>query len=193
MNMPLLAVNLVSHLTYLGVFIGTFLEGPMVGLLTGFLVKAGFLNFPLAYAAHVFGDLTADFFYYFIGYQGREKLVKKLGVSEKNLTRAERIRRLFRERPQRIIVLGKLTHVVGLPVLLGIGMSHYPWPKFLLFDFLATIIKSAVLIFLGYYLAEFWTKASDLISYLNWLGMLVIIIIVGYLAMREATKKLWRS
>jgi len=86
-----LATNLISQLTYLGIFIGTFIEGPLVGLLAGSLVRTGFLNLFLAYFAHVFGDLSADFFYYFIGRQGQRNFLKKLIMSERNLARTKKI------------------------------------------------------------------------------------------------------
>ncbi len=186
-------VSLVSHLTYFGIFIGTFIEGPVVGLLTGFLVKIGFLNLFLAYLFHVLGDLSADFFYYFIGYQGQKTLFKKFNVSDRSLAKAEKMKKLFYRHPKKVIILGKLTHIAGLPVLIGMGMSHYDWRKFLLFDFLATIIKSAILISLGYYLAEFWTKANNIISYLSWFSALLIIGIIIYFIIKKVTANLWTS
>jgi membrane protein DedA with SNARE-associated domain len=175
-----LAIDLVSRLTYFGIFIGTFIEGPAVGLLAGFLIKIGFLNLSWVYIAHVLGDLTADFFYYLIGYKGQKKFLKPFGISEKKLDRAKKIKKLFYKHPKKTIILGKLTHILGLPILLGLGMLRYPWYKFLLFDFLAAIIKSAILIALGYYLAALWTKANNVISYLSWLGVLLIIIAIIY-------------
>ena len=186
-------INLVSHLTYLGIFVGTFIEGPAVGLLAGFLVKIGFLNLFLVYMVHVLGDLAADFFYYYIGRQGQKILFKKFNISDKNLVKAEKMKKLFHRHPKKIIILGKLTHITGLPVLLGIGMSYYDWRKFLFFDFWATIIKSAILIFLGYYLAEFWTKASDIISYLSLLGIILFIIIIFYFVIKKSIKNLWKN
>lgn len=184
-------INLIGHLTYLGLFIGTFIEGPAVGLFAGFLVKVGFLNLFLAYIVHVLGDLAADFFYYSIGYHGQKIPFKKFNISDNNLIKAEKMKKLFQRHPKKIIILGKLTHIVGLPVLLGIGMLHYDWRKFLFFDFLATLIKSAILISLGYYLAEFWTKANDIISYLSLFSTLFILIIIAYFIVKKATKNLW--
>ncbi len=188
-----LIINLINHLTYLGIFIGTFIEGPTVGLLAGFLARIGFLNLFLVYVVHVLGDLTADFFYYFIGYQSQKKLFKRINISKKNIIRAEKIKKLFHQHPKKIIILGKLTHISGLPVLLGVGMSHYNWRKFLLFDFLATIIKSAILISAGYYLAEFWTKANDFVSCLSWFGLLFLLIIIIYFAMKKLIRNLWKN
>jgi len=186
-------INIVGQLTYLGIFIGTFLEGPLIGLFAGFLVRIGFLNLFLAYAVHVLGDLTADFFYYFIGWKGQRIIFRKFSISDKNLTKAEKIKKIFQRHPKKIIILGKLTHITGLPVLLGVGMSHYDWRKFLFFDFIATIIKSAVLISLGYYLAESWMKANDAISYLSWFGILFIIVIIVYFATKAIIKNLWKN
>ncbi len=181
-----LIITLVSHLTYLGIFVGTFIEGPFVGLLAGLLVKVGFLNLFWVYIAHVLGDLSADFFYYFIGYRGQKKFFRLFSIFKERLVEAEKIKHFFYLYPRKIIVLGKLTHALGLPILLGVGISRYPWPKFLIFDFLATIIKSAVLIGLGYYLAEFWIKLNNVISFLGWFGILFTVIIFTYIIFKRA-------
>ena len=191
--MASLVIALISHLKYLGIFIGTFVEGPTIGLLAGFLVKIGFLNLFLVYLSHVLGDLTADFFYYFVGYHGQKKFLERINISEKNIIKAEKIKKIFHQHPQKIIILGKLTHIIGLPVLLGIGMSRYNWRKFLLFDFLATIIKSALLISVGYYLAESWTKANDFISHLSWFGLLSLLAIIICFVMKKLVKNLWKN
>jgi len=191
--MASLVIALISHLKYLGIFIGTFVEGPTIGLLAGFLVKIGFLNLFLVYLSHVLGDLTADFFYYFVGYHGQKKFLERINISEKNIIKAEKIKKIFHQHPQKIIILGKLTHIIGLPILLGVGMSRYNWRKFLLFDFLATIIKSALLISVGYYLAESWTKANDFISHLSWFGLLFLLAIIICFVMKKLVKNLWKN
>ena len=185
-------VSLINHLTYLGVFIGAFIEGPIVGLLTGFLVKIGFLELFLAYIIYVFGDLTADFFYYSIGYHSPKLISKKFSIFRKKINEAEKIKKIFCRHPKKIIILGKITHVAGLPILLIAGLSHYDWRKFLFFDFLATIIKSAILIFLGYYFAKQWVEAGDVISYLNLFGLLLAMIII-YFIIRKIAKNLLKD
>ena len=59
-------INLIGQLKYIGLFIGTFVEGPTVGLLSGFLIKVGILNLFWSYLVYVVADLSADLFYYYI-------------------------------------------------------------------------------------------------------------------------------
>ena len=103
------------------------------------------------------------------------------------------IKKIFHQHPQKIIILGKLTHIIGLPILLGVGMSRYDWRKFLLLDFLATIVKSAILISVGYYLAESWTRANDFISYLSWFGLLFLLIIIICFVIKKLVRNLWKN
>lgn len=182
--MPLIIVSLIERLRYLGIFMGAFIEGPAVGLFVGFLARTGALNLFWAYLAHVVGDLSADFFYYFIGYQGQKGFFKKFNISKRNLIRAERMKKFFHQHPRKIIILGKLTHIVGLPVLIGAGIAHYPWLKFLLFDFIATLIKSAILIFIGFYLTSLWMKINHVISYIGLISTFSIVIVFIYLLIK---------
>jgi len=189
--MPVAIINLIEQLKYIGIFIGTFVEGPAVGLFAGFLSRMGFVNIILAYIVHVTADLSADFFYYFSAYKGKKRFFNKFNFSEKNIVRAEKIQKLFYTHPTKIIILGKLTHIIGLPILLGAGMMHYSWRRFLLFDLAATLIKSLILLSLGYYLAEFWTKANDVISYASWFIALFIAIIIIYFIIKKLIQDLW--
>ncbi len=182
-------VNLINQLTYLGIFLGTFVEGPIVGLLSGFLIQTGFLKWYLAYIAHVLGDMTADIFYYFLGYHGQKQFFGRFYVSDSNLKKAQDVSQLLHRHPRRIIILAKLTHIVGLPVLLAVGMSHYSWSEFVLFDFIATLVKSALLITLGYYLTESWPRLARVFIILGWPGILFIVLAIIIFLLKNKRKK----
>ena len=180
---------LVNHLQYLGIFLGAFIEGPATGLLAGFLSKTHYLNFILAFSTHVLGDFLADSAYYFIGYSNGEKSLPRIARLLKffkfSPDEAERAKQNFLRHPRKIIIAGKLTHVLGLPVLIGAGLVRYPWPKFLLFNFLATLIKSAALLSMGYYLADRWQKAESLFSYISLVGAALLVLLPFYLLGRH--------
>ena len=184
---------LANHLKYLGIFLGAFIEGPATGLLAGFLSKAHYLNFVLAFSTHVLGDFLADSAYYFIGYSNGGKalprMVRWLKLFKFSPDEAERAKQNFLSHPRKIIIVGKLTHVLGLPVLIGAGLVRYPWPKFLLFNFMATLVKSAVLIGIGYYLADRWQKAESIFSYIGLLGVALLVLLPFYLLGRYFKNK----
>ena len=164
---------------YGGIFLGTFLEGPVVGLLAGSLVRMGKLELIWVYLVHVLGDLIADSMYYWLGFYS--KMIKKVDKREKE----SKLAMTLEKHADRLIIGGKLTHILGLPILLGLGRNKYSWKKFLLLDLIATAIKSAGLIGLGYYLADGWAKAGSVAGKLGWMSGGVMVIIGLYLGAKK--------
>ena len=69
--------------------------------------------------------------------------------------------------------------------MLNLGRNRYSWSKFLLLDLIATSIKSAGLIGLGYYLADGWVKAGSVVGKLGWVSGGVMVIIGLYLGAKK--------
>lgn len=174
--MEQLIFSLINHFKYLGIFIGTFIEGPAIGMISGFLIKIGYLNVFLVYLSHVFGDLAADYLYYSLGYYSQRIFLGRFRISDNSINRAKKIEKYFRKHPSRVIILGKLTHIFGLPILLGVGFAHYSPYKFVFLDLIATLIKSAILISIGFYFGYLWEKIDNFIFYFGVLGIAVIVL-----------------
>lgn len=159
--------SLIEISKYAGIFIGTFIEGPAVGMLTGSLIKLGYLNIYLSYLVYVMGDFTADCLYYAIGYHGGARFLKRFTFSSKTLEKIKKNKVFFHNHSNKIILFGKLTHFFGLPILIGAGLTHYSWKKFLIFNLIATLIKSAIVIAIGFYLTSLWMGINNTINYIG--------------------------
>ncbi len=180
-----------EFLKYLGIFLASFTEGPTAGVSVGFLSRLGYMNIYLGYLTHVFGDLSADFLYYSLGYFGGIKLLPKLakffGFTLKEI---EKAKIFFQSNRKKVIVFGKLSHFVGLPILITAGIAQYPWWKFLILDFFATAIKSAFLVAVGYYFGEVWKRYSNVfLDTTIALFMLIFIPIAYFLFKRRKQRK----
>jgi len=179
--MTTILLSLIDQLKYFGIFAGAFIEGPTVGLIAGFFSRLHYLNFFTAYLVHVSGDFLADSIYYAIGYSGSKKILSYFTRwFNIPMDKAEKTKKIFYEHPCKIIIIGKLTHILGLPILVGAGLARYSWPKFLFFNFLATIIKSAALLSIGYYLADRWQKAESIFSYISLAGIALLVLLFFY-------------
>lgn len=167
-------LQLIEHLKYIGVFLGAFIEGPATALAGGFLVKSQILLFIPTFIAHFIGDFCADMFYFFVGRKGTKRfrlwVEKKSKFSEKEVLG---FKNKFDKHKLKIIFVGKLTHFLGLPAIIGIGLSDYSWKKFFVFNLIATIIKSFLLVALGYSVGILWQQQNQLISRI---GLIVVII-----------------
>lgn len=157
------------------------LEGPVVSIVAGYLVKLGLIGAPLTFAVLVLGDLVGDVILYTLGRRGRAGValpwLSAFGVTRRRLAR---VLRAFRANGGRILIIGKLTHTAGFAVLLAAGMARMPFFRFLGLSLLATLPKVAVLMTLGW----FYGRVADRVG--NWLLAGSVLLILCGLALCAA-------
>ncbi len=126
-------------------------EGPIVTVVAGFLVFLGQMNFWIVYGLVLLGDLTGDTLYYGLGRGGKAAIRrwgKFVGLSEKLV---EKLERHFHKHAGKTLLLGKLAHGFGGPVLVAAGLARMPYTEFLFYNLVATAPKSFALLLVGYY------------------------------------------
>ena len=144
-------LSLLEAHPYLWLFPLAVVEGPLVAMVAGSMVSLGLVSWPLAYPLVVAADLVGDTAFYILGRFGHRLWVRRalgrLGVKRSSLDRLEA---LFRKKGARVLVGGKLTHFAGAPVLAAAGLAGVGYGRFLLWNLVATVPKSAALMAAGY-------------------------------------------
>ena len=144
-------LSLLEAHPYLWLFPLAVVEGPLVAMVAGSMVSLGLVSWPLAYPLVVAADLLGDTAFYLLGRFGHRPQVRRalgrLGVERSSLDALEAV---FRKRGARVLVGGKLTHFAGAPVLAAAGLARVGYGRFLLWNLVATIPKSAALMAVGY-------------------------------------------
>ena len=146
-----LVVSVPLFYRYIVLFVLVMAEGPLVTMLAGLFAGLGLFNPLLAYAVIVLADLVSDIGYYFVGRSGMHFYSKKTSSDLKN---TELLQEKIRYHQKKIIILGKWTHVFGLPLLFAAGASRIPFWRFVAFDGIATVPKSFVFLAIGYYMGQ---------------------------------------
>lgn len=160
------------------------LEGAVATLMAGFLVSIGQLNFWVAYIIVNLGELTGDVIYYVIGYQGRETFIVRYGRYF-GLT-MERIQKLddhFKTSSTKALLIGKFTHVFSIFFLTAAGIARMPFKKFMLVNFAASLVKSLIMLTIGYYTGQAYLIISQYLDYasLLFVGLPLLVIFIFYL------------
>lgn len=162
----------LSHYKYFALFPLAVLEGPIITVLTGFFSSLGYINFFLAYLVIVAGDLAGDALHYTLGRFGREKFIDKwghyIGVDKEQV---EFLERQFDKRGSKLLFIGKMAHGVGGAFLVAAGVIKMPFGKFLFSNFLATIMKSLILLLAGFYFGRALTTIN---TYLEKISLVTI-------------------
>jgi len=177
---------------YLALFPLAIAEGPIITVVAGFFVSLGQLNFWLVYVIIVLGDLAGDAIHYLIGRFGGEKFIAKwgryIGINKNQVASLEK---QFDERGKQLLFIGKMSHGIGGAFLVAAGIIKMPFDKFMFSNMLATLIKSLILLLLGYYFGQ---ALSTINSYLErialiTIGLAIFVFLIYFFYFRNKRKK----
>lgn len=162
---------------YLALFPLAVAEGPIVTVIAGFFASLGYFNFWLAYFIIVAGDLIGDALHYLLGRFGGRRFVDSWGkYFGAGAEKIESIKKQFDKRGDKLLFIGKMSHGVGGAFLIAAGIIKMPFDKFIFSNMLATLIKSLLLLLLGFY---FGHALSTINTYLEKIALISIGLAIG--------------
>ena len=162
---------------YALLFIICAIEGPLITLLAGWLSFLGQLTTWMAFLVVFAGEIFADSMYYCLGHFGKERIYrwfpKMFGGARDKI---EKFEKMFHRHAGKSLVITKLTHVGGIPCLIGAGMAGVSFSKFSFYNTLATFPKIAALFFAGYFFGAAAGKINHYLEYGSFIVTLLLII-----------------
>lgn len=163
-----LIIQFIQNSGYFGIFLLMTLESALIPIpseitmpFAGFLASRGELSFTLVVLAGAFGNLVGSLFAYYLGYYLEEhialNLVKKYGkfilLSEHEYLRSIH---WFKKYGSSIAFFSRLLPAVRTVISLPAGLSEMNVWKFSIYTFLGSLIWSAFLTYIGFFLGENW-------------------------------------
>lgn len=155
-------------------------EGPVVMMVSGFLVRIGFFYFWPIYFILMAGDLTGDVLWYLLGRHGARSFIDKYGrffsLSEKNVDRAQQF---FQDHQGKILFISKITMGFGfaLATLIAAGAAKVPFKKYIAFNFFGQFIWTGLLMAVGYFLGNLYVFVD---KSLRWAFVIALVIICAF-------------
>jgi membrane protein DedA with SNARE-associated domain len=182
--MPIFTSFLLGN-KYLVVFIGAFIEGPIVTTAGGFLYKLGYFKLIPLYFALVFGDLLADIVWYQLGRHLAKPFIFRYGkffsITKETIAKLENV---FQRHQNKILFISKITMGFGfsLATLMAAGMLKISLKRFIWYNFLGELIWTAFLMALGYIFGNIYSVVSESlqISFLIFIFVLVSVALFGF-------------
>ncbi len=157
-------------------------EGPVVMMISGFLVRLDFFSFWPVYLLLVAGDLTGDILWYLLGRHGARSFIEKYGrffsITEENVEKAEQF---FHKHQVKILFISKITMGFGfaLATLIAAGAAKVPFKKYLTINFLGQFVWTGVLMAVGYFLGNLYIMVD---KSLRWAFIIALIVIAAFAA-----------
>ena len=149
------------------------LEGPIITMVSGFLVSRGTLSFFPTFMIVFAGDLISDSGYYALGKYGR-KFVERISFLKLTERRLERLEGHYEAHPGKTIMVSKASYGVGSLFLIAAGASKMGYRKFMEYITPMNAVRSAILLLIGYYLGKAVRYSG---TYLEYYTVAVIIIL----------------
>ena len=165
---------------YALLFVGCILEGPVVMLTAGFLLRLNQFSFFPMYFALMAGDFTADMGWYAVGYLGARPLINKVG-GFLNITPEiiDKIEKRFKTYQNKILFISKITMGFGfaLATLVVAGMLHVNIKKYALFNFLGGFIWTGMLVAVGFFFGNVYDVLARPFKVVFVLAAMVIVVL----------------
>jgi len=154
-------------------------EGPIATVIAAYLARLGYLDLRAIFLVAVLADLVGDSLYYGLGHGGL-RLLPLRWRAKLRLTpdRLESLVSHFEQRGGRTLVTGKLTHSVGVAVLVAAGMARMRFVPFLMYNLIGTIPKILVLMFLGYTLGYAYATIDSYIFKVS-IALFIAVVALG--------------
>lgn len=181
----------LEHYKYFAIFPLAFFEGPIITIIVGFLSSLGYINIFFAYLVIVAGDLASDLMYFWLGNKGGSKFIAKwgryFGIAQQH---AESLKKYFDKHGGKMLFLGKISHGIGTAFLVAAGLAKMPFIKFFFYNSLATLLKSFVLILIGYYFGYAFVTINSYLEKIAILSVSVsVTLFIAYLLYHHRKEK----
>jgi len=168
---------------YLALIPALIIGGPLTTLIAGSVSTPaiGFYNVYLLFAVVIVADLCGDLIYYSLGRFAGSKFLNKVFAWYKiPESRIEQSYNYFNKYGGLFVALGKIIPNLGWPIIVLAGSLKFNLFKFIFYISVVSVIKSGVLIALGYFIGQ---KAGALQGY-AWFIVIPILIYLLYRFLR---------
>lgn len=188
---PTEVLSILEHYKYFLIFPIAVLEGPIIIIITGFLVFLGYLNGIVAYCVIVVADMVGDSMYYGIGRLWKKspfikKCAKFLGYDESSEAFLEDH---FKKHKGKTFLLAKVSHGVGGAVQVSSGIAGVSYKDFIWYSFLGTVPKALILFLVGYYMGSSYLKIDNYFNFIAKITLTLAAVLILYFILSKYAKK----
>lgn len=169
---------------YPAILFFTIVEGPVIMVLSGLMLKLNIVSFWPVYTILIIGDLIGDIFWYSLGYYFAEPITNKyghyIGLSKDVI---KNLQGKFRYHEGKILFLSKITMGLGfaLAVLVTAGMAKVPFKKYLTINFFGQFVWTGFLLLVGYFFGNIYSKVQKDMR----IVFLVVLVIATFFVLKQ--------
>jgi len=175
------------YLIYLTIVVLAIIEGPVLSMIFGVMIRLDFFPFWPVYIALMVGDLLGDVFWYYVGHFLGHRFIRRFGkyfsVTEENV---EKVKKTFHKYKDSILFISKVTTGFGLAIatLITAGLSRIPFWRYMAINTSGQFIWSLMLISVGYFFSHLYVEFNNWLIRITLIGTLILLI-AAFLGFRK--------
>jgi membrane-associated protein len=176
--MPTWIIGLLTQYRYAIIVPIAIVEGPIISLIAGFVVRFGPLDFIPTYFALMAGDLIGDVLWYWIGRRWGEVFVTRFGryvsITKDNI---DVTKKMFERHHSKILIASKLTTGFGLApaILFTAGMSRVSFARYMSINIFGQFVWTAILVAVGYFFGNFYAQINNNFQRIEVIALVVVL------------------
>ena len=168
--------EIISKWGYIGVFLGTFLEGEVTMVVSGFLASQDVMDIRMVLLVGGMGGFLGDQFFFLLGRLSNTlNLLQRLNRS----VRYRKARRIVRRYGSYIALFSR--YLVGMRMALSftLGVMRMPFRQFTLLNFISAVLWAITVGFMGYLMGTVALKVLGHVKKYEELLILLTVVIVA--------------
>ncbi len=177
--------EVLIHYRYILIVPIALFEGPILMMVSGFLLKLGYFSFLPLYGLLMLGDLLGDVLWYSIGYFYGHAFIARFGkyvsITEEGVATVTKI---FHRHHDKILIVSKITMGLGfaLVTLVTAGMSKIPFRRYLTLNIIGQFFWTGALLAVGFFLGNFYLTMNTLLGDVSTFAAFIIVFacLVGF-------------
>ena len=178
---------ILEQYKYWVIFPVVILEGPIIIIISGFLISLGVLQPITAFIVIVLADTTGDSISYSIGKLWRRSIrVKKyasfLGYSEKS---EQFLESHFARHKIKTFLVAKFSYGIGRSIQIASGIAGVKYFEYLWINCIGTIPKTFILLVLGFYIGDSYAKINGYLEYIALSIVSIFVLTIFYFTTRK--------
>jgi membrane protein DedA with SNARE-associated domain len=143
--------SLIARWGYLGIFVGTFLEGETILVLGGFAAHRGLLRLPQVMLAAFAGSVLSDQLFFFLGRRHGDALLARRPQWQAG---AERVRGLLNRYSTALILVFRFLYGLRNITPFVLGMSNVSTARFMVLNVIGAAAWAVAIALLGWFVGE---------------------------------------
>jgi membrane protein DedA with SNARE-associated domain len=185
-NLPTIlsyALSFTATFKYPLVFVAAVLEGPIVMIACGFLLRLGFFSFPWLFITIFAGEMIGDLGWYYLGRWFANPILRKwgkfIGVTPDQF---EKVKAAFLRHPRKILILSKMTMGLGFAVgvLMVAGSVRTKLKTFYFINGLGELWFLSAMLALGYFFGHLYTTIANSFKVAFIVASAIVVVLAVY-------------